>query len=207
MARRPGDDHDPRVLRTRRILHETILALADERDWEALSIADVAERAQMNRATFYAHYRTLDELLDVALQLELEAMISAVTSIPNLFAGTGQEEPPKFVLDAVRTLERRFRVYRRVFGANGSGKVVHGFRQRLAEEIERSLREGSMKAARGLPPVVEAYAVAGAVVGVLVYWFSTKPRASSQRVAAWLWRLTAPMDPGAPARRPARHGG
>lgn len=193
MAKRPGDQHDPRVLRTRRILHETILALADERDLDTLSIADVAERAQMNRATFYAHYRSLDELLDVALQLELEAMISAVTSIPNIFEGVGQEEPPKSVLDAVRKLERRFRVYRRVFGASGSGKVVHGFRQRLAEEIERGLRDGSMKATRELPPVVEAYALAGAVVGVLVHWFSAKPRSSSHRVASWLWQLPAQM--------------
>lgn len=204
MAKRPGDDRDPRVLRTRRILHETILELANERDLDTLSIADVAELAQMNRATFYAHYRSLDELLEVALQLELEAMISAMTSVPNIFERIGQEEPPTFVLDAVRTFERRFRVYRRVFGANGSGKVVHGFRQRLVEEIGKRLRDGTMKAARDLPPVVEAYALAGAVVGVLVHWFSAKPRASSQRVAAWLWQLVAQMDPEAPRRRRAR---
>lgn len=172
-----------------------MLELAAERDLDALSIADVAERAQMNRATFYAHYRNLDELLEVALMGELEAMTSAVTSIPNLFDAVAEGDAPKFVLDAVRVLDRRYRVYSRVFGPSGSAKVVHGFRQRLADEIEKRFGDGSMKGARGLPPAVEAYALAGGVVGVLVHWFGTRPRPPVQQVASWLWRLALQMKP------------
>src|SRR5262245_22586960 len=120
MARRPDHDDDPRVLRTRRILHEALLDLADEHDLDTLSISDVTKRAGMNRATFYPHYRCIDDLLDVALQMDLDAMISAVTSLPNSFDGARLEEPPRFVLETVSALDRRFRVYRRVFSANGS---------------------------------------------------------------------------------------
>ncbi|MBX3259216.1 MAG: TetR/AcrR family transcriptional regulator [Labilithrix sp.] len=196
MAKRPDDDCDPRVLRTRRILHEALLELAHERDLDTLSIADVAERAQVNRATFYAHYRSLDELLDVALQFELEGLTTAVTSRTDIFEDAELDEPPKYVLATVRTLERRLAVYRRVFSSNGSAKVVHGFRQRIAEEIEKKLRDGSLKSVRPLPTAVEAYAVAGSLVAILVYWFGAKSRPSSQRVAGWLWHVLSEMRPG-----------
>lgn len=202
MAKRPDDESDPRVVRTRRILHEALLELVNERDLDTLSIADVAERAQVNRATFYAHYRSLDELLDVALQMELDGLVSAVTSAPGIFEVMNLETPPSHVLETVRAIERRFPIYRRVFSANGSAKVVYNFNRRIAEEIETKLRDGFLERSRIVPAGVEASAVAGSVVGILLYWFSAKPRPTAQRVAGWMWQLIAHMEPA--AKRKAR---
>lgn len=205
MAKRPDDESDPRVVRTRRILHEALLELVNERDFDTLSVADVAERAQMNRATFYAHYRSLDELLDVALQMELDRLISAVTSAPGVLDGTSRDEAPEYIVETIKAIERRFPIYRRVFSANGSAKVVYGFLQRVAEEVSAKLRDGSLRSAWSVPPAVEAYAVAGAVIGILTYWLGAKPRPAVQRVAGWLWQLVDPMvSPATPKARTKR---
>ncbi len=47
---------DPRVLRTRKLIEEAFLAVLTEVGFEDLSVQDVADRAGINRATFYAHY-------------------------------------------------------------------------------------------------------------------------------------------------------
>jgi AcrR family transcriptional regulator len=47
---------DPRVLRTRKLIDEAFLAVLNDKGFEELSVQDVADRAGINRATFYAHY-------------------------------------------------------------------------------------------------------------------------------------------------------
>lgn len=54
---------DRRKQRTRKALREALIALISERGYEAISVGDIADRADINRATFYLHYRDKDDLL------------------------------------------------------------------------------------------------------------------------------------------------
>lgn len=54
---------DSRIVRTRRALAESLIALALERGFENLSIAMVTERAGVGNRTFYRHFLSLDDLL------------------------------------------------------------------------------------------------------------------------------------------------
>jgi AcrR family transcriptional regulator len=52
LERRP----DPRVARTQKLIRDAFTSLLGEKTFEAVSVQDIAERATVNRATFYAHY-------------------------------------------------------------------------------------------------------------------------------------------------------
>ncbi|MEA2639302.1 MAG: hypothetical protein QOF51_696 [Chloroflexota bacterium] len=58
------NESDPRVRRTRKLLIEAFGALLTEKSFHAISVQDVAERATVNRATFYAHFEDKYGLLD-----------------------------------------------------------------------------------------------------------------------------------------------
>jgi len=47
---------DPRVKRTRRLLIEAFFELLGEKGFDAITVQDIASRATVNRATFYAHF-------------------------------------------------------------------------------------------------------------------------------------------------------
>lgn len=47
---------DPRVARTRRAIWQALLDLAREKGFHAVSVAQIARRAGINRSTFYAHF-------------------------------------------------------------------------------------------------------------------------------------------------------
>ena len=47
---------DPRVRRTRQLLHDAFVRLLANRSFTEISVQDVTEAATLNRATFYAHY-------------------------------------------------------------------------------------------------------------------------------------------------------
>ena len=55
---------DPRVKRTRQLILRAFEDLLAEKNFESISVQDVTEKAEINRATFYAHFSDKYALLD-----------------------------------------------------------------------------------------------------------------------------------------------
>lgn len=68
--------NDPRVLRTRQIITEAFRALLQTKGFDTITIKDIAQKATINRSTFYAHYEDKFALLDEITSQEFENMIS-----------------------------------------------------------------------------------------------------------------------------------
>jgi AcrR family transcriptional regulator len=58
---------DPRVKRTRNLILQAFESLLAEKGFESISVQDVTDRAQINRATFYAHFPDKYALLDYSI--------------------------------------------------------------------------------------------------------------------------------------------
>jgi AcrR family transcriptional regulator len=54
---------DPRVLRSRRMLMDSLVRLLNQKEFDDLSIQEIADEAGLNRATFYLHYPDKNALL------------------------------------------------------------------------------------------------------------------------------------------------
>src|SRR5277367_5975756 len=54
---------DPRVLRSRQMLMEALLRLLNRKEFDDISIQEIADEATLNRATFYLHYPDKNALL------------------------------------------------------------------------------------------------------------------------------------------------
>jgi AcrR family transcriptional regulator len=63
---------DPRITRTGRACEQAIVALASERPISQITVAELADRAGVTRATFYNHYASPLELLMQVLLADLE---------------------------------------------------------------------------------------------------------------------------------------
>jgi AcrR family transcriptional regulator len=53
---------DRRVERTRELLQTALIELIAERGYDAITIQDIVDRANVGRTTFYSHYNSKDEL-------------------------------------------------------------------------------------------------------------------------------------------------
>ena len=53
---------DRRIQRTRELLQKALIELIDERGYDAVTIQDIVERANIGRTTFYKHYNGKDDL-------------------------------------------------------------------------------------------------------------------------------------------------
>lgn len=59
---------DPRVKRTRELLENSFLDLLGQKGFEGITVQDITDHAQVNRATFYAHFADKFALLDYTIR-------------------------------------------------------------------------------------------------------------------------------------------
>lgn len=57
------DNTDRRVRRTHKSLHEALIALVQQKNYDDITVQDVLDRADVGRSTFYAHFQDKDQLL------------------------------------------------------------------------------------------------------------------------------------------------
>jgi AcrR family transcriptional regulator len=67
---------DPRIPRSRRMLMEALLRLLTQKEFEDISIQEIADEATLNRATFYHHYPDKNALLQAMTAARFRDLIA-----------------------------------------------------------------------------------------------------------------------------------
>jgi AcrR family transcriptional regulator len=70
---------DRRVVRTRDLLGDALVALIQEKPFESITVQDVLDRAGVGRSTFYAHYKDKNDLFLSDAEDFFEAMSTALS--------------------------------------------------------------------------------------------------------------------------------
>lgn len=199
---------DPRIARTRRSLQEALFELARERDLDDISVADIAERAGVNRSSFYQHYSDKDTLLADAIDAVVE---EAGGNLPVFEEIT--PEPPAILIGYLTHIEENAAVYARVFGSHGSPVVVARLRSRVQAIASAAVSTVTVGGMDDIPAEVRAAGLTGSVLGVLEAWLAQDPRPPVETAVSWMWRMLlgpvgqifgdAASDPSTQAGRPA----
>lgn len=67
---------DRRIVRTRSMIIDALVALLQTKAYSEISIIDITEQANINRSTFYAHFIDKDDLLNKMIDEKLESLIA-----------------------------------------------------------------------------------------------------------------------------------
>jgi AcrR family transcriptional regulator len=66
---------DPRSKRTRRLLQDALTDLMHKKKFHEISVQDITARAEINRATFYAHFVDKYELLNAQIRDSFQSLL------------------------------------------------------------------------------------------------------------------------------------
>ena len=77
----PAKDADPRVKRTRQLLQHAFLDLYQEKSFSLITVQGIAERATVNRVTFYAHFEDKYALMDSLMREQFHDIV--VSKLPH----------------------------------------------------------------------------------------------------------------------------
>lgn len=179
---------DPRVIRSQRLLKSALIALVAEKGFSNLSVGQIAERATLNRATFYLHYRDKTHLLMDAF----EELMEQATPLP----------PEEGLLDpntAQYSIEHVF---------NHIAQNADFFRVMLAEEsvpefanrFRRYVQDIGLRWLTALQPDEEKIIVSreiaihfigSAYLGVIIWWLQNDMPHPAEYMASQFLYLTA----------------
>lgn len=156
---------DPRVTRTRKLIRDALVSLLAEKNFESISVQDIAGRATVNRATFYAHFTD---------KFALDAMIRED------FVGHLAEGDP---LNAPETRALLLAVGRNAFtfvGLHRRCKIDRDFEPQMQRSMESELTSF-------LSPRFghcTAMLIASALVGAAMSWRHQSPNAPFEPIVA-----------------------
>lgn len=181
-------EHDRRVRRTRRILHDALTTLVLEKGYERITVQDILDHADVGRSTFYAHFRDKEALLVACFD-------GMRDDLQREFAALAPGEPPDPAGPAAIVFHHAHRhrlVYKALCGRKGGNLVYRHLNRLISDLVREHLRPHLAAAGSDLPADVVAEFYAGATIGLLMWWIDQDFRYGPTRMAAMHQRLTAP---------------
>lgn len=73
----PEEKLDPRVKRTRILIEQTFSKLLSQKGFSAITVQNIADEAEINRATFYAHYPDKFVLLETIMRTKFKELMDS----------------------------------------------------------------------------------------------------------------------------------
>ncbi len=167
---------DRRVRRTHRLLGEALLSLIVEQDYESISITDITNRADLNRATFYLHFGTKEALLIATLEERFDELVQQIEA-----HSSDDALPQKWSdVDAERLIFAHVAehavMYRVLIGDGGVGYVAHRIISYIAAQVAGDLRQAKPTAVvEPIPIDLIAQHIAGSTYARLCWWLENAP--------------------------------
>lgn len=182
---------DPRIARTRRMLQTALLDLTRDQPLDEITVAEIADRAEVNRSSFYQHYSDKETLLADALDAQAAAVGADLRSL-DAAAVPGGTAPPELVVRYTRHVFAHAALYRLALGEHGSSIAVARLRNRIAALAMTGYAQyGQDETDLGMPVEIAAASVAGSLLGMLIAWLESTDPVPPEQVAVWIWNALA----------------
>lgn len=177
---------DRRVERTRELLQKSLIDLVSERGYDAVTIQDIVDRANVGRTTFYLHYSSKDDLF--------MSCHEAIAGGFHLLHALSQEEllsleVPLGIVSAYQHLLHARAMLEPIFRGPHSLPILRRIRDRSAQEIEASLRATFAESDSTIPFDVLANYLAGAQIALVQWWLQKRQPHTPEHLAQMSHRL------------------
>jgi AcrR family transcriptional regulator len=185
-ARRMTKAIDRRAARTRRALHEALISLILSKGYEATTIQDIIDEADVGRSTFYAHYTGKEALLRGGFE-RLRADLMQARASCSTRRGARRSEPLVFSLAMFQHADGYKDVYRALVGGRGGAIAVSEIRRVLSEFVREELSTAKRNGA--VPRELALQFIVSAFLAVLTWWLERKPELVPTAVDGMFRRL------------------
>jgi AcrR family transcriptional regulator len=183
---------DRRVQRTQQLLEQALLSLIKEKAFDAISVQEIIDRANVGRATFYEHYDNKEDLLDSGFH-GLEARLKERQREARSRGCNLDEQLFAFSHELLGHAYEHRDVFPAMVGKRGGAVIQHVLRKLLValvrEDVKATASEGG---AGAVPPEAIVQFLANGLFGLLVWWLNGRMRLSVEEVNGIFRRLALP---------------
>lgn len=183
---------DRRVQRTQHLLRAALLSLIEEKGFEKVTVQDIIDRANVGRATFYAHFDNKEDLLVSGLD-GLRAALKQLQRQEHLRKASSDERLFAFSHEMFAHIAEYRNVFRAMVGKR-SGALVQQLLQKIVVDLVRDdLRAmAGRRDDRSAPAEAVVQFVTGGFFGLAMVWASGKLSLSVEEINAIFRQLSIP---------------
>ena len=170
---------DRRVQRTRRLLQDALVATVIEKGYEAATVQDIIDRADVGRATFYAHFADKQTLLTSRLE-----------DLRGLLLAQQRQSPDSlgFSLAMLEHARSHLAMYRAIVGHESGAFIIQRIHRTIADLAANDVNALAAKASPQRRQLAVEF-VAGAFMAVLTWWLDQGAALAPAEVDAIFRRL------------------
>jgi AcrR family transcriptional regulator len=183
MATSTCESVDPRIRRTRLLLRQALEKLLETKEFEKISVQDIADQATVNRATFYDHYTDKSALLVAMVDCRFHQLL-AERQVQ--FDGTCGSALKAMVL-AVAEYLTRMQGPKREPEPHMESAMIAVVRHILMEGLRKHPPKG------GISIELVGAAASWAIYGAVKEWARTPDRAPAEELADSVMRMVSPI--------------
>jgi AcrR family transcriptional regulator len=180
---------DRRVQKTLDSLHQALIALILEKGYDAITVKDIIDRANVGRSTFYTHYLSKEHLLQGGLD-DLGKVLLANQKLGRTQVG---KAAVRFAFSsALFDHAHGYKnVYRAMVGKHAGAVVTNRLSKVLTDLVKEDLSAIKFfQSAQNVPPSVMIQFIVGAIMSVLTWWVDEPKEHTAEEVDAIFRRLT-----------------
>ncbi|HEX2996541.1 MAG TPA: TetR/AcrR family transcriptional regulator [Anaerolineales bacterium] len=187
----PDSKPDRRVQRTEQTLREALVSLILEKGYDAITIQDLLDRANMGRSTFYAHYRDKEDLLLSGFQVlfdefQKEFIQTAPESADPVQAGKDLS------LFFFRHAGGHRNLYKAMIGKQGGKVILEHAQKYLTQLIGDHLAAQLSDHQQDLPIEVLAHFMASSYLSLITWWLDHNQPYTPEEMDTLFQRLVFP---------------
>ncbi len=186
---------DLRIRRTHKFLQEAMIELITENGFDAITVGDIAERAMINRATFYRHYQDKYDLVAKIFEETANELVENMKPFHKDARQSETENPPEIWIQFFEHVAEHARLYRAMLGKNGSSWFAARMREHVIKimlEQERRWRqqmEPSQPIDPAMPQELPGMQLSHVLIGTIVWWLESETSYTPRQMATWFHRF------------------
>jgi AcrR family transcriptional regulator len=193
---------DRRVDRTRRLLRDALMDLILEKGYEAVTVEEVAGRANVGRTTFYLHYKDKEELLLESINAIVADLVGQMSELPPsawvvaLDAASTSVSPHAPIQIVFQHAAEHADLYQVMLRGEGSSKAPIKITRILAgavqQVLEERITEQGLPVVPSLPLDVFCNYFAGSLLGIITWWLEADMPYPPEEMAVMFQKLAYP---------------
>lgn len=177
---------DRRVIKTRRQLKKGLAALMKEKSVNQITVKELVEEVDINRSTFYLHFKGIQDLLR-EIEENMEAQIKrAIEEHPIV---SGNENAFYFIEDMFRVLDEEREISKALIGPNGDMGFIHRI-ERIIKENSRGTLEKMFPGKKEDLKYFYAFCLSGCL-GLVKVWLNEGEEKSPEEMAQMTFNMIA----------------
>jgi AcrR family transcriptional regulator len=180
---------DRRILRTKAMLQQALNSLIPKKGYEAITIKDICEAANVGRSTFYAHYTSKDDLKRSGFEPLRKLLIDRQRAALATARGDGCRNLG-FSLPMFEHARDHRAHYRALVGSRGGTVSLATIRKILSDLARDELPITAEKnSADAIPGELVIQYVVGAYMAIMTWWLDAGAKVPPDRMDAMFRRL------------------